>query len=104
MDLEKTQHQQTEKENLLAEREAAIHKREMELLEREFQMTLIQQQTPTPKKRKSNFKKKFKDKKSSGSNIISGPSGENGIGAKLLFELQPASNSKCLQIFAITIA
>merc|ERR1712012_680334 len=34
----------------------------------------IQQQTPTPKKRKSHFKKKFKDKKSSGSNIISGPS------------------------------
>ena len=76
VDLEKTQHQQTEKENALAEREAAIQKREMQLLEREIQMALVQQQTPTPKKRKSNFKKKFKDKKSSGSNIISGPSGK----------------------------
>ena len=88
MDLEKTQHQQTEKENALAEREAAIQQREMELLQREFQMALIQQQTPTPKKRKSNFKKKFKDKKSSGSNIISGPSGKDILLCELLCELQ----------------
>ena len=103
MDLEKTQHQQTEKENALAQREAELHKREMELLEREFNMHLIQQQTPTPKKRKSNFKKKFKDKKSSGSNIISGPSGN--ILSIQGYHLSPSPSqlliSKCLQIFGI---
>ena len=104
VDLEKTQHQQTEKENALAMREAELQKREMELFEREFQMAMIQQQTPTPKKRKSHFKKKFKDKKSSGSNIISGPSGKSYLQATRVCYYHHQLLIKILQIFAIIFA
>lgn len=66
-------------EERLRRREAQLAEREIDLLKRELNMMIVQTQggTPTPKKRKGNFKKKLlKQKEEKNSSVISAPSGK----------------------------
>ena len=85
VNLVETQREQKIHEERLAQREAELYEREKQLLFKELEITMKQQQqrshpvsvTPTPKKRK-NFGKRLLKKQSSSSttNMISAPSGE----------------------------
>ena len=66
-------------EERLRRREAQLAEREIDLLKRELNMMITQTQggTPTPRKRKGNFKKKLlKQKEEKNSSVISAPSGK----------------------------
>ena len=68
-------------EERLKRREAQLAEREIDLLKRELNMMIVQTNsgTPTPKKRKGNFKKKLlKQKEEKISSVISAPSGKFG--------------------------
>ncbi|KAL1510042.1 hypothetical protein ABEB36_004698 [Hypothenemus hampei] len=73
-DLNRAQIQQRLHEEQLKQKEQELRAREMHILERELNFFIIQQQTPTPKKRKGKFKhSRLKLKREPGS-IISSPS------------------------------
>ena len=77
-ELDSKQKEQRIAEERLRRREAQLAEREIDLLKRELNMMIIQTQggTPTPKKRKGNFKKKLlKQKEEKNSSVISAPSG-----------------------------
>lgn len=75
-ELTKAQVQQRQQEEHLRLREQELAAREIDLLERELTVMIKQQQnTPTPNKRRSKFKKTRFNKKEPGSNI-SAPSGK----------------------------
>ena len=80
-ELDSKQKEQRMAEERLKRREAQLAEREIDLLKRELNM-MIQTTggTPTPKKRKGNFKKKLlKQKEEKNSSVISGPSGKVSI-------------------------
>jgi mitogen-activated protein kinase kinase kinase 9 len=65
-------------EENLRQREQELAAREIDLLERELHIMIIQQQTPTPKKRKGKFKRgRLKILKKEPGQNISLPSGED---------------------------
>jgi len=77
-ELTKAQLQQQLQEENLRQREQELAAREIDLLERELHIMIIQQQTPTPKKRKGKFKRgRLKILKKEPGQNISLPSGEN---------------------------
>ena len=78
-ELDSKQKEQRLAEERLRRREAQLAEREIDLLKRELNMMIVQTQggTPTPKKRKGNFKKKLlKQKEEKNSSVISAPSGK----------------------------
>lgn len=76
-ELTKAQLQQKLLEENLRQREQELAAREIDLLERELHIMIIQQQTPTPKKRKGKFKRgRLKILKKEPGQNISLPSGE----------------------------
>ena len=73
-------------EERLKRREAQLAEREIDLLKRELNMMIVQTNsgTPTPKKRKGNFKKKLlKQKEEKISSVISAPSGKQLFDIKI---------------------
>ena len=77
-ELDSKQKEQRMAEERLKRREAQLAEREIDLLKRELNMMIVQTGggTPTPKKRKGNFKKKLlKQKEEKNSSVISAPSG-----------------------------
>ena len=80
-ELDSKQKEQRMAEERLKRREAQLAEREIDLLKRELNMMIVQTNsgTPTPKKRKGNFKKKLlKQKEEKISSVISAPSGKFG--------------------------
>ena len=78
-ELDSKQKEQRMAEERLKRREAQLAEREIDLLKRELNMMIVQTGggTPTPKKRKGNFKKKLlKQKEEKNSSVISAPSGK----------------------------
>ena len=81
-ELDSKQKEQRMAEERLKRREAQLAEREIDLLKRELNMMIVQTNsgTPTPKKRKGNFKKKLlKQKEEKISSVISAPSGKFGL-------------------------
>ena len=77
-ELTRAQLQQKLQEENLRQREQELEAREIDLLERELHILIIQQQTPTPKKRKGKFKRgRLKILKKEPGQNISLPSGED---------------------------
>lgn len=76
-ELTKAQLQQKLIEQHLKQKEQELAEREIHLLERELQIMFIQQQTPTPNKRKGKFKRsRLKVLKKEPGQNISSPSGQ----------------------------
>ena len=81
-ELDSKQKEQRMAEERLRRREAQLAEREIDLLKRELNMMITQTQggTPTPRKRKGNFKKKLlKQKEEKNSSVISAPSGRSKL-------------------------